>query len=103
MPLVRRTRAILRRAEFGFLGVTVATLVQTPRLSGAGRAVVRFFSALSVRPKAGVLDLDGFLTRGLRISWLMVGTSRCAPRNKLQDTSYTKHHDYKPQSPNFEL
>src|SRR3954468_23650060 len=35
MPLVRRTRAILRRAEFGFFGVTVATRVQTPRRCGA--------------------------------------------------------------------
>ena len=35
MPLVSRTRAILRSAEFGFFGVTVATRVQTPRRCGA--------------------------------------------------------------------
>ena len=35
MPLVRRTRATLRRAEFGFFGVTVYTRVQTPRFCGA--------------------------------------------------------------------
>ena len=34
MPLVRRTRAIFRRAELGFFGVVVVTLVQTPRLKG---------------------------------------------------------------------
>src|SRR6266513_2908487 len=31
MPLVRRTRATFRRAEFGFFGVIVYTRVQTPR------------------------------------------------------------------------
>jgi hypothetical protein len=30
----RRTRAILRSAELGFFGVTVATLVHTPRFWG---------------------------------------------------------------------
>src|ERR687895_1023341 len=34
MPLVRRTRATFRRAEFGFFGVTVYTRVQTPRRWG---------------------------------------------------------------------
>ena len=37
MPLVNRTRAILRIAELGFLGVLVVTLVQTPRLNGEGK------------------------------------------------------------------
>ena len=32
--LVRRTRAILRSAEFGFLGVIVCTWTQTPRFCG---------------------------------------------------------------------
>src|SRR5437868_1952002 len=39
MPLVRRTRATLRNAEFGFLGVTVYTRVQTPRFCGAALSV----------------------------------------------------------------
>lgn len=30
-PLVKRTRATLRNAEFGFLGVVVYTRVHTPR------------------------------------------------------------------------
>src|SRR5688500_5280462 len=61
MPFVKRTRATLRRAEFGFLGVCVYTRVQTPRFCGelcsAGLAVL-------------------YLTawRPLRTSWLIVGT-----------------------------
>ena len=34
MPLVKRTRATLRRAEFGFFGVDVYTRVQTPLFCG---------------------------------------------------------------------
>lgn len=41
IPLVSRTRAILRRAEFGFFGVTVATRVQTPRRCGAATRFLR--------------------------------------------------------------
>src|SRR5829696_8378182 len=60
MPLVRRTRATLRRAEFGFFGVVVYTLVHTPRRCGEPlRAGVLTFVVLSCRP--------------LRTSWLMVG------------------------------
>ena len=33
-PLVRRTLATLRSAEFGFFGVVVYTRVQTPRRCG---------------------------------------------------------------------
>jgi hypothetical protein len=44
MPLVKRTRATFRNAEFGFLGVCVYTRVQTPRFCGhpcnAGLAVL---------------------------------------------------------------
>src|SRR3954454_22844042 len=62
MPLVRRTRATLRRAEFGFFGVCVATRVHTPRRCGAPlRAGVLVFSVLETRP--------------LRTSWLIVGNA----------------------------
>src|SRR5271165_349080 len=61
IPLVRRTRATLRRAEFGFFGVVVYTRVQTPRRWGAPR-------------RAGVLVLDSLACRPLRTSWAMVGT-----------------------------
>src|SRR5262245_3200800 len=51
MPEVSRTRATLRRAEFGFFGVAVYTRVQTPRRWGdplsAGALV---FSRRRVRP-----------------------------------------------------
>src|SRR6476661_10771778 len=57
---VRRTRATLRSAEFGFFGVVVYTRVQTPRRWGEPfNAGVLVFSTLSSRP--------------LRTSWLIVG------------------------------
>lgn len=59
-PLVRRTFATLRIAEFGFLGVRVMTCVQTPRRKGFLR-------------KAGDLLLAVLIVRGLRTSWLIVG------------------------------
>src|SRR5215218_4639296 len=61
MPLVSRTRATLRSAEFGFLGVVVYTRVQTPRRWGAP------FSA-------GVLVLSDLVSRPLRTSCWIVGT-----------------------------
>ena len=67
-PLVSFTRATLRNAEFGFLGVTVHTRVQTPRRCGqdlsAGASLVR---------------RDFFL--GFRISWLIVGIGLIANEN----------------------
>src|SRR6059058_5760808 len=63
MPFVRRTRAILRSAEFGLRGVVVETRVQTPRFCGAPAS-------------AGVLTLPFFGLRPLRINWLTVGMRR---------------------------
>src|SRR5690348_12770798 len=60
MPLVRRTRATLRSAEFGFLGVVVYTRVHTPRRWGEPF-------------RAGVLVLPTLSWRPLRTSWLIVG------------------------------
>jgi len=60
MPLVSLTRATLRKAEFGFLGVTVYTRTQTPLLCG------HFFNA-------GEEVLSLIASRPFRISWLMVG------------------------------
>src|SRR5476651_575703 len=61
MPVVSRTRATLRSAEFGFFGVWVKTRVQTPRRCG---------ELLS----AGVLVFSGLVCRPLRTSWAIVGT-----------------------------
>src|SRR5947199_6868469 len=60
MPLVSRTRATLRSAEFGFFGVWVKTRTQTPRFCGL------FCSA-------GLLVLLTIFLRPARTSWLMVG------------------------------
>src|SRR5882724_5849744 len=62
IPLVNRTRATFRSAEFGFLGVCVYTRVQTPRFCG------ELWSA-------GLAVLYLTFSRPLRISWLMVGTA----------------------------
>src|SRR6202044_542024 len=59
-PLVRRTLATLRKAEFGFFGVRVMTCTQTPRRCGAPLS-------------AGDLVLTTTLRRPLRTSWLIVG------------------------------
>src|SRR5688572_11124450 len=64
-PLVKRTLATLRMAEFGFLGVRVMTWRQTPRRNGE-------FS------KAGDLDLLRILFRPFRTSWLIVGMTTFA-------------------------
>ena len=53
--LVRRTRATLRMAEFGFFGVVVYTRVQTPRFCGQAC-------------RAGTLDFSFLRWRGLRTS-----------------------------------
>src|ERR1700712_3692497 len=60
MPFVRRTRATLRRAEFGFFGVVVYTRVQTPRFCGQPCS-------------AGTVFRDRCGSRPLAMSWLMVG------------------------------
>src|SRR4051812_3740904 len=61
-PLVRRTLATLRRAEFGFFGVVVYTRVHTPRRCGAPLS-------------AGVLVLSCFCSRPFRTSCAMVGNA----------------------------
>src|SRR5918995_2022171 len=74
MPLVRRTRATFRRAEFGFFGVRVMTCRQTPRLCGAPRpSLVVCLRVFSVRRSAGALTFFTAGLRPLRTSWLMVG------------------------------
>src|SRR3954462_1954082 len=69
IPLVRRTRHTLRRAEFGFFGVVVYTRVHTPRFSGA--ATLFFRPLPDWRP--GVASFLVFGWRPLRTSWEVVG------------------------------
>lgn len=73
MPLERRTRAILRKAEFGFLGVMVLTERQTPRLKDELKYEYLFFKLLYEKVSAGdlVLRLDVFLD--FLTNWLIVG------------------------------
>src|SRR6185436_15781265 len=71
-PLVRRTRATLRRAEFGFLGVVVYTRVQTPRRCGAATFFLRPFPDF----KPGVASFFVLGLRPLRTSWDVVGIRR---------------------------
>src|SRR5438132_156113 len=61
IPFVSRTRATLRSAEFGFLGVVVYTRVHTPRFCGHDRS-------------AGAPVLLLTRRRPKRTSWLRVGT-----------------------------
>jgi hypothetical protein len=56
-----RTRATLRSAEFGFLGVVVFTCVHTPRFCGEPSS-------------ARALTLKVFFTRARLINWFIVGT-----------------------------
>ena len=71
IPLVSRTRAILRSAEFGFFGVTVATLVQTPRRCGAETRFLR--PCPDFRP--GVVTFFFGRLRPFLTSWFVFGTA----------------------------
>src|SRR3990170_5907374 len=75
MPLVRRTRAIFRRAEFGFLGVMVRTTVHTPRFWGEPRrsSTNRLRIEFHVRRRAGVSTFLRSFLRPLRTSCAVVG------------------------------
>src|SRR6478735_561478 len=67
-----RTRATLRSAELGFLGVVVYTRVHTPRRCGAATFFLRPLP--DFRP--GVDSFLDFGVRPLRTSWLVVGMRR---------------------------
>src|SRR3954451_15275076 len=72
MPPEMRTRATLRRAEFGFLGVVVYPRVHTPRRCGAAT----FFLRPLPHFRPGVDRFFGSGVRPLRMSWLVVGRRR---------------------------
>src|SRR3954464_15692139 len=69
MPPEMRTRATLRSAEFGFLGVVVYTRVHTPRFCGAATFFLRPLPDL--RPGVATFLVLG--VRPLRTSWEVVG------------------------------
>src|SRR5271156_3140551 len=69
MEPVMRTRATLRSAELGFLGVVVYTRVQTPRRCGA--ATLRLRPLPDFRPGVASFFLGGL--RPIRTSWEVVG------------------------------
>jgi len=69
MPLVKRTLATFRKAEFGFFGVTVVTFMQTPLLKGEGNLEGLFFITLKPRQSAGALGLYSSCFLGRLISW----------------------------------
>src|SRR5699024_11404045 len=73
MLLDKRTRAYLRSAEFGFLGVSVPTRVHTPRFCGAFWFVNFFLKLLYPLLRAGEAVFFGLFTRPLRTSCLIVG------------------------------
>src|SRR3954451_3385272 len=79
IPLVSRTRATLRRAEFGFFGVVVYTRVQTPRRWGA--ATRRLRPRPDFRP--GVATFFFGALRPLRTSWEVVGMRRTMLATKM--------------------
>ena len=72
-PLVKRTRATFRSAEFGFFGVVVNTFKHTPRLNGDVAFTGRFLMVLKYTPIAGDFDLTDLLFRPVLISCLIVG------------------------------
>src|SRR3989338_2071471 len=73
MPLVKRTLATFRSAEFGFLGVMVFTTVHTPRLNEDVWNFGLFLSALKLLIIAGDFDFDRAFVLFLRTNWFIVG------------------------------
>src|SRR5699024_4138935 len=81
------TRAYLRKAEFGFLGVIVPTRVQTPRFSDAASVVTRFLRLLIPLFNAGESDFCDIVLRDFLINLLIVGIIECPPLLFLIHTS----------------
>src|SRR5919197_5058415 len=87
---VSRTRAILRRAEFGFLGVIVRTWRQTPRFCGApGIGTCRWRRLFQFLRIAGALIFWILGLRPRRTSWLIVGTKTLSFRLVTQWWSFS--------------
>src|SRR5579872_7439758 len=101
-PLVSRTRATLRNAEFGFFGVTVLTCVQTPRRCGlpstsnvrVGKSGCPGLGPVCTTRNARVLTFFAIFERPLRTNWLMVGN---LPPERLRDEHKDGRTDGGPQ------
>jgi hypothetical protein len=89
MPLVSLTRAIFRRAEFGFLGVVVLTFRHTPRLKEPAVSIGLFLRVLKTYLKAGVLVFFSTDFRGRLLSWFIVGMPFLSTS---EASSYKKEH-----------
>ena len=67
MPLVSRTRATLRKAELGFLGVVVNTRMHTPRRCGQDfSAGLLVFSVIVFRPLRINCEIVGIVAPSIR-------------------------------------
>jgi hypothetical protein len=75
IPLLRRTLAILRKAELGFFGVAVLTAVQTPRFCGDAASIDRLRKVFTPFCKAGAVDFLMDFFRPFLTNWLNVGIS----------------------------
>src|ERR1700754_4842054 len=99
IPLVRLTRATLRRAEFGFLGVVVYTRVQTPRRCGAATFFLRPFPDF----KPGVASFFVLGLRPFRTNWDVVGIRRAMvaarARGSPGDTRGSRRRRARPATP----
>jgi hypothetical protein len=69
IPLESRTRAIFRIAEFGFFGVLVVTLMQTPRLNGELKNRGLLVSTLKLLVRATDFDFRLSVRRCRFMSW----------------------------------
>ena len=98
MPLVSRTRATLRSAEFGFFGVWVKTRTQTPRFCGLFCSAGLFvLLTIFLRPGANELtDSRHICNLEMRIIGLRIDVGfridrRCPIRNEPQSAIRDPH------------
>src|SRR5438034_4248779 len=93
MVFVRRTRAIFRRAEFGFFGVMVRTCTHTPRFCGDPLLhSVRLWSALYRQRSAGAFVFFIGCARPRRTSWFIVG-NLCSLYTRVLTPATTNQHN----------
>src|SRR3984957_6175326 len=82
IEFVKRTRATLRSAEFGFLGVCVYTRIQTPRFSGqpinAGDLVLTWTCSRPIRTSCENVGTVISLNGAHNFPWLSQGAHKNA-------------------------